>query len=57
MAHEAVPVVVIRRQLGRANLGITSVYLQGIDSSEIIHTVHSRPAPVIPAAAGLGPML
>ena len=54
MAHEGVPLVVIQRQLGHANLGITSIYLQGIDSSEIIHTVHSRPAPVIPAAAGLG---
>jgi integrase len=42
-----------RKQLGR-NLGITSIYLQGIDSSEIIHTVHSRSAPVIPASAGLG---
>jgi integrase len=56
MAHEGVPLVVIQRQLGHANLGITSIYLQGIDSSEIIHTVHSRPAPVIPAAAGLGAM-
>jgi hypothetical protein len=54
MAHEGVPLVVIQRQLGHANLGITSVYLQGIDSSEIIHTVHSRPAPVVPATAGLG---
>ena len=30
---------------------------QGIDSSEIIHTVHSRPAPVIPATAGLATTL
>jgi integrase/recombinase XerD len=45
--------VVIQRQLGHANLGITSVYLQGIDSSEIIDTVHRRPAPVLPASAGL----
>jgi hypothetical protein len=37
MAHEAVPLVVIRRQLGHANLGITSVYLQGIDSSDHQH--------------------
>jgi site-specific recombinase XerD len=57
MAHEGVPLVVIQRQLGHANLGITSIYLQGIDSSEIIRTVHSRPAPVIPATAGLGTML
>jgi len=54
MAHEGVPLVVIQRQLGHANLGITSIYLQGIDSSEIINTVHARPAPVIPATAGLG---
>ncbi len=53
MAHEGVPLVVIQRQLGHANLGITSVYLQGIDSAEIIDAVHSRPAPVISAAAGL----
>jgi integrase/recombinase XerD len=53
MAHEGVPLVVIRRQLGHANLGITSIYLQGIDSSEIIQTVHARAAPVISATAGL----
>ncbi|MDQ2894031.1 MAG: hypothetical protein M3Y09_00015 [Actinomycetota bacterium] len=49
--------VIIQRQLGQANLGITSIYLQGIDSSEIIDTVDFRPAPVIPATAGLGPKL
>jgi integrase len=36
-----------------ANLGITSIYLQGIDSSEIITTVHGRPSPTISANAGL----
>jgi hypothetical protein len=45
---------VIQRQLGQhANLGITSVYLQGIDSSEIISTVQGRPSPKISANAGL----
>jgi integrase len=53
MADEGVPLVVIQCQLGHANLGITSIYLQGIDSSEIITTVHSGPAPVISASAGL----
>jgi site-specific recombinase XerD len=53
LAHEGVPLVVIQRQLGHANLGITSVYLQGIDSAEIIDTVHSRPAPVISATSSL----
>jgi site-specific recombinase XerD len=53
MAHEGVPLVVIQRQLGHVNLGITSIYLQGIDNAEIIDTVHHRPPPVIPASAGL----
>lgn len=53
MAHEGVPLVVIQRQLGHANLGITSIYLQGIDSSEIVDTVHGRPSPTISASAGL----
>jgi integrase/recombinase XerD len=48
-----VPLNVIQRQLGHANLGITSVYLQGIDNSEIIDTVHHRAAPVLPASAAL----
>jgi integrase len=34
MAREGVPLIVIQRQLGHRNLGITSVYLQGIDSGE-----------------------
>ena len=38
---------------GHANLGVTSIYLQGIDSGEIIETVRSRRPPVIPAAAAL----
>ena len=53
VAHEGVPLVVIQRQLGHAHLGITSIYLQGIDSSEIIGTVHGRPSPTISANAGL----
>src|SRR5947208_6602657 len=49
MAHERVPLVVIQRQLEHANLGITSIYLRGIDSSEIIGTVHGRPSPTTSA--------
>jgi integrase/recombinase XerD len=56
MAREGVPLVVIQRQLGHANLGVTSVYLQGIDNAEIIDTVHARRAPRIPASAGLRTM-
>jgi len=45
------PLVVIQRQLGHSNLGITSVYLQGFDNAEIIETVHARRAPMIPVTA------
>jgi site-specific recombinase XerD len=51
MAREGVPLIVIQRQLGHSNLGITSVYLQGIDNAEIIETVHARRAPMIPVSA------
>jgi site-specific recombinase XerD len=53
MAREGVPLLVIQRQLGHANLGITSIYLQGIDNTEIIDTIHRRRPPMIPASAGL----
>jgi integrase/recombinase XerD len=53
MSHEGVRLVVIQRQLGHAHLGVTSIYLQGIDNAEIIDTVHARRPPVIPATAGL----
>jgi site-specific recombinase XerD len=53
MAREGVPLMVIQRQLGHYDLAITSVYLQGIDNSEIIDTINARAAPVISATAGL----
>ena len=36
-----------------AILAITSVYLRGIDNTEIVHAVDERPAPMIPATHGL----
>jgi site-specific recombinase XerD len=48
-----VPLNIIQRQLGHANLGTTSIYLQGIDPEEIIATVHTRRAPMMSASAGL----
>ena len=53
MSREGVPLVVIQRQLGHADLGITTAYLRGIDNTEIIHAVHERPAPMIPAGSTL----
>jgi site-specific recombinase XerD len=51
MAHEGVPLIVIQCQLGHSNLGITSIYLQGIDNAEIIDAVHGRQAPTVPVSA------
>jgi integrase/recombinase XerD len=53
LAREGVPLNVIQRQLGHANLGTTSIYLQGIDAEETIATVHARRAPMMSATAGL----
>jgi len=53
MAREGVPLIVIQRQLGHTNLGITSIYLQGIDSTEIIDTVHARHAPMVSVHSSL----
>jgi integrase/recombinase XerD len=49
MSREGVPLLMIQRQLGHADLAITSVYMRGIDNTEIVHTVHERPAPMVPA--------
>jgi site-specific recombinase XerD len=53
LAREGVPLNVIQRQLGHVNLGTTSIYLQGIDTEEIIATVHARRAPMMSTTAGL----
>jgi integrase/recombinase XerD len=54
LAHEGVPLNIIQRQLGHANLGTTSIYLRGIDPEEIIATVRTRRAPMMmSASAGL----
>jgi integrase len=55
LAREGVSLNVIQRQLGHANLGTTRIYLQGIDTEEIIATVHARRAPMMSATAGLQP--
>lgn len=52
--QRSVPLIVIQRQLGHSNLGITLVYLQGIDNAEIIETVHARHAPMVPVRGRWG---
>jgi integrase/recombinase XerD len=44
LAREGVPLNIIQRQLGHANLGTTSIYLQA---------VHARRAPMMSATVGL----
>ena len=53
LARDGVPLNIIQRQLGHANLGTTSIYLQGIDPEEIITAVRTRRAPMMSASAGL----
>jgi len=53
MAREGVPLNVIQRQLGHTNLGVTSIYLQGIDNTEIIAAINARRAPVLSASSML----
>jgi site-specific recombinase XerD len=55
MSREGISLIVIQRQLGHADLAITSRYLRGIDNSEIIRAVHQRPEPMIPAGRQLLP--
>jgi site-specific recombinase XerD len=55
MSREGISLIVIQRQLGHADLAITSRYLRGIDSTEIIQAVHDRPEPMVPASRRLAP--
>jgi integrase len=53
MSREGISLIVIQRQLGHADLAITSRYLRGIDNTEIIQAVRQRPEPMIPAGRQL----
>jgi hypothetical protein len=51
MAREGDPLIIIRRQRGPTNLGISSIYLQSIDSTEnTVHARRPRAAPLTPRA-------
>ena len=41
MAREGVPLIVIQRQLGHTNIAITSIYLQGIDNTDLAGRVET----------------
>jgi site-specific recombinase XerD len=53
LLHEGTPLPLIQRQLGHSHLSTTATYLQGIDTEEIISTLHARRAPMMHASAGL----
>jgi site-specific recombinase XerD len=53
ISREGISLIVIQRQLGHADLAVTSRYLRGIDSTEIIQAVRQRPEPMIPASRQL----
>ena len=53
LLREGIALPLIQRQLGHSHLSTTGTYLQGIDSEEIISTVHARRAPMMHASAGL----
>jgi hypothetical protein len=55
MSREGVPLLLIQRQLGARGLAITSVYLREIDSTEVVHAVHERPAPMTQPPTGCRP--
>jgi site-specific recombinase XerD len=42
LVREGVPLNIIQRQLGHANLGTTSIYLRRIDREEIIATIRTQ---------------
>jgi len=52
LAREGVPLPVIQRQLGHSYVSTTSVYLQGINTEEIISAIHARRAPMMHSAPG-----
>jgi integrase/recombinase XerD len=54
LMHEGIPLRLIQRQLGHSHLSTTGIYLEGINTEEIISTVHARRAPMMHAGADLG---
>ena len=55
LLHGGIPLPLIQRQLGHSHHSTTGTYLEGINTEEIISTVHARRAPMIHASAGLAP--
>lgn len=50
--HEGVPLLALQRQLGHAHLGVTEIYLRGIDPLQVLEPIGARRPPmmVVPPA-------
>src|SRR5512135_1830336 len=53
LLHEGIPLPLNQRQLGHSHLSTTGTYLEGINTEEIISTLHARRAPMMHVSAGL----
>jgi hypothetical protein len=49
-----VPVHILQRQLGHANLAVTTVYLSSVAPEEVLAAAHRRQPPAVAAAHVLG---
>src|SRR3954452_22257334 len=48
LVREGVPVHILQRQLGHANLAVTTVYLSGVAPEEVLAVTHNRLPPSVP---------
>lgn len=53
LARDGIGLHIVSRQLGHANLAITSTYMQGIAPTEVIDAVARRSAPMVMALGGV----
>jgi integrase/recombinase XerD len=47
LVREGVPVHILQRQLGHANLAVTTIYLASVAPEDVLEAAHQRPAPVL----------
>ena len=50
LVREGVPVHILQRQLGHANLAVTTVYLSAVAPAEVLAVTHARQAPLLAVA-------
>src|SRR6059036_2080407 len=50
LVREGVPVHILQRQLGHANLAVTTIYLSSVAAEEVLAASHHRPPPTVAVA-------